>query len=173
MGRIHGENTDLTGDTQILVPGDRQKYHCPWHEKILDVYYEFSTYIVVGSLRAPTNFIRSDVRRHMMNLEASRVVSIISHNNKEYDIIINTIRTVSTQILRSIIVTNKTTTVIHNSNPLCTQLPDSIVFEYIILVPMVTLLMGNNFQCFLLVCPLNYLTIYSLNLFWSVFLMAW
>ena len=60
MGRIHRENTDLTGGT-VRVPGTRQKYHCPRYEKLLDGYEYFNTYVVVGSLRATTNFGHLDV----------------------------------------------------------------------------------------------------------------
>ena len=81
MGQIHGENTDLTG-TQVRATGTIQKCHRPRHEKILDGYDDFNTYVAVGSLRATTNSGRSDVRRHVMTLGASRVVSRLSQNNK-------------------------------------------------------------------------------------------
>ena len=61
MGLIHGENTYLTGGTHMRVTGTRQKCHHPIHEKILDGYEKFSTYVVVGSLRDTTNFGRLDV----------------------------------------------------------------------------------------------------------------
>ena len=106
MGRIHGENTDLSGDTKVCVPGTRHKCHHPGHEKILDGYDEFNTYIIVGSLRPTIHFGRLEVRRHVMTSEYSRVVSRISHNNKEYGSIIYPLCTISTQILRTIVVTN-------------------------------------------------------------------
>ena len=55
----------------MRVPGTRQKYHRPRHNNILDDYDDFNTYVVVGSLRAATNFGRLDVWRHVMTLEAS------------------------------------------------------------------------------------------------------
>ena len=61
MGRIHGENTDFIGVTQVRFPVTRQKYHCPRHKKILDGYDDFNTYVVVVSLRATNNFGHSDV----------------------------------------------------------------------------------------------------------------
>ena len=81
MGQIYGENSDLAGGTQVRVPDNRQKLHCLRREKILDVYENFNTYVVVGLLRDTTNFVRLDVRRHVMNLEASRLVSRLFHNN--------------------------------------------------------------------------------------------
>ena len=74
-------NTDLNGVMQAFIPVNIHKYHHPRHEKILDGYDYFNTYIVVGILRATINFRRSDVRRHVMALEAIRVVSRISCNN--------------------------------------------------------------------------------------------
>ena len=68
----------------MRVSGIRQKCHCPRHEKILDGYDDFNTYVVVGSLRATTNFGRSDVQCHVITLEASRVLSRLSQNNKEH-----------------------------------------------------------------------------------------
>ena len=120
LGQTHGENTDLTGGTQVPMQGTNQKYHRPRHEKILDGYDDFNTYVVIGSLRATKNFGRLDIQRHVMILEASRVVSRLSHNNKEYDSSINPLRTVSTQILQTCIVTNLTTTVRQNLNLLRT-----------------------------------------------------
>ena len=64
------------------MPGTRQKCHRPRHEKILDGYDDFNTYVVMGSLRATTIFLRLDLRRHVMTLEASILVSKLSHNNK-------------------------------------------------------------------------------------------
>ena len=81
MGRIHGENTDLTGSTQVRVPATRHKYHRPRHKIFLDGYDNFSNYLVVGSLRDTNNFGRLDVWRCMMILKAIRVVSRLSHNN--------------------------------------------------------------------------------------------
>ena len=77
MGRIHGENTDLSGDTKVCVPGTRHKCHRSRHEKILDGYEKFSTYIIVGSFRASINFGRSYVRCHVMTSGYSRVGSRI------------------------------------------------------------------------------------------------
>ena len=114
-------NTYLAGVTmQVCVPGTRQKYHSLRHKKKLDGYDDFNTYVVIGSLRATKNFGRLDIQRHVMILEASRVVSRLSHNNKEYDSSINPLRTVSTQILQTCIVTNLTTTVRQNLNILRT-----------------------------------------------------
>ena len=61
MGKNHGENTDLTGGMQVRVPKTRQKCHHPRHEKILDGYENFNTYVVLGSLMATNNFGRSEV----------------------------------------------------------------------------------------------------------------
>ena len=72
----------LTGGTQVRVPVTRQKYHRMRHKKILDGYDNFNTYVLVGSLRDTTKFGRSDRQRHVMTLEASRVVISISKNNK-------------------------------------------------------------------------------------------
>ena len=66
----------------MRVPGTRHECHPPRHDKILDSYEIFNTYAVVGSLRANTNFGRSDVQRHVITSEASRLVGIIHHNNK-------------------------------------------------------------------------------------------
>ena len=82
MGQIRRENTDLTGGTKVRVPGNIQKCHRPRHKKILDGYDDFNNYVVVVSLRATNNFGRLDVRRHVMTLEASRVVCRLSHNSK-------------------------------------------------------------------------------------------
>ena len=63
-------------------PVTRQKYHGSRHNKILDGYDDFNTYVVIVSLRDTNNFVHSDVQRHVMTLEASRVVSRIYHNNE-------------------------------------------------------------------------------------------
>ena len=82
VGLIHVENTDLAGGTKVRVSVTGQKYHRLRHKKILDGYDNFISYVVIGSLKATANFGRLDVRRCMMTSEASRVVSSISHNNK-------------------------------------------------------------------------------------------
>ena len=64
------------------MPGNIQKCHRPRHEKILDGYENFNTYVVVGSLRDTNDFGSLNVRRYVTTLEASRVVSRLSHNNK-------------------------------------------------------------------------------------------
>ena len=61
MGIIHGENTYLTGGTQLRVPGTRYKCHRPRHEKIFYGYDDFNTYVIVGSLRGTTNSGSLDV----------------------------------------------------------------------------------------------------------------
>ena len=66
----------------MRVPGNRHKCHRPRHEKILDGYDGFNTYVFVGSLRVNNNFGSSDVQCHVMTLEASRALSRLSHNNK-------------------------------------------------------------------------------------------
>ena len=66
LGRIHRENTSLTGGMQARVPVTRHKYRCLRYKKILYGYDDFNAYVVVGALRATTNFGRSDVRRHLM-----------------------------------------------------------------------------------------------------------
>ena len=71
----------MAGGTQVRVPVTREKYHHPRHKKILDGYDYFNTYAILVSLGATTNFGRLDVRRHVMTLKASRVVSRLSHNN--------------------------------------------------------------------------------------------
>ena len=82
MGRIHVENTDFTGgNTQVYVPVNRQKYHCPRHRKILDGYGKFNNYAVIGSSRDTNNSGRSDGCHHVMTSEASILVSRLSHNN--------------------------------------------------------------------------------------------
>ena len=62
-----------------------------------------------------------------MTLVASRVVIRLSQNNNERSSIINPICNISMRILQTIIVTNQTTTLKHNSNNLCTQMIRSIV----------------------------------------------
>ena len=47
--------------TQVRVPMTGQKYHCPRHKKMLYGYDYFSTYAIVVSLKATTNFGRSEV----------------------------------------------------------------------------------------------------------------
>ena len=79
-GRIHVENTDLTGGTQVRVSVTIQKYHHFRYKEILDGYNKFSTYVVVGSLRDTTYFGHLDVQ-YCMTLEASKSLSRISHNN--------------------------------------------------------------------------------------------
>ena len=118
MDQVHGENTNLTDDMQVRVPGIKHKFHHQMHEKILDGYDGFNTYVFLGSLRATTNFGPLDVQHYVMNLEYSRVVSRLYHNNKEYNSIINPIPNVSTRILQTIIVINRKTTVSQNSNTL-------------------------------------------------------
>ena len=81
MGKIHRENADLTGGTQVHVSVTRYTYHRPRHKKILDGYDYFNTYVVIVSLRATTHFGPLDVRRHVMTLEASRVLIRIYHNH--------------------------------------------------------------------------------------------
>ena len=81
MGQIHGENTYLTTCTQVRVPGTRKKYPCPKRKKILDDYDDLNTCVIVGSSRANNNFGHSGVQHHTMSFEASRAVSILSHNN--------------------------------------------------------------------------------------------
>ena len=81
--QIHGYNTDLTSDTQLRVPVTGQKYHRSRHRKILDVYDNISIYVVVGSLKANTDFVHLYVIRRMITLESGRVVSGIYHNNKK------------------------------------------------------------------------------------------
>ena len=56
------------GLTQVRVKGDRHKCHRLRHKKLLDIYDNFNTYIVVVSLRATPNFVRLCVHRHVMNL---------------------------------------------------------------------------------------------------------
>ena len=56
VGRIHGKNTYFTGGMQVRGPVAGQKYQCPRNNKILDGYENFSTYVIVGSLKAATNF---------------------------------------------------------------------------------------------------------------------
>ena len=94
-------NIDLTGGTQVCVPGTRQECHRARHEKILDGYENFNTYVFIGSLRDTTNCGRLNVQRHVITLEASRVVSRLSQNCKEYDSIINPLCTIYIQILRT------------------------------------------------------------------------
>ena len=77
------------------VPGTRYKRHLTRHEKILDEYEKFNTYVIVKSLGGNTTFGRSDVRGRVMTLEASILVSRLYHNNKEYGSIINPIFTLS------------------------------------------------------------------------------
>ena len=89
MGQIHGENTDLTGGTQVCVPVTRQKYHRPRHNQVLDGYDNFNTYVVVGSLRATTNIGRLDLQCHVMNLYASKLLSRIYHNNNNKTVLQN------------------------------------------------------------------------------------
>ena len=60
------------------LPGTRYKCHRPRHEKILDGYDDFNTHVIVVSLKATTNFVCSNVCRHVMTLETSTVVSRIS-----------------------------------------------------------------------------------------------
>ena len=73
IGSNPRKKMDLTG----------YKYHHPRHKKILDGYDYFSTYVIVVSLKATTNLVRLDVQRRMMTSEASRLVSRISHSNKD------------------------------------------------------------------------------------------
>ena len=61
-----------------------------------DGYENSNTYIVVGSLRVTTNFVISDVLRRSMTSGDSKVVIRISYNNKEYNVIINPLHTLST-----------------------------------------------------------------------------
>ena len=68
--------------TQVRVPMTGQKYHCPRHKKMLYGYDYFSTYAIVVSLKATTNFGRSEVWHHIMTLDTSRVGIGLSHNNK-------------------------------------------------------------------------------------------
>ena len=96
MGQIHGGNAYLTGGTQVHVPGTRHKCQHLRHEKILNGYENSNTCIVVGSLSVTTNFVISDVLRCAMTSGDSRVVIRISYNNKEYNVIINPLHTVST-----------------------------------------------------------------------------
>ena len=81
MGQIHGENTDFTGGKQVRMPVNREKFHHPRYKEIWDGYDDFRTYIVVGLLRSTTNFVHLGIWRRI-TLEVSRVVSRISHNNK-------------------------------------------------------------------------------------------
>ena len=111
----------------MRVPVTKQKFHHPRHDKILDGYDNFNTYVVLGSLRTTYNFRRLYVRCQLMTSEASRVVSNLSHNNKEYESIINPLRTICTHTLQTIIFANQTTTVSNNLNPLCNQLSKSII----------------------------------------------
>ena len=66
----------------MRVPGNRHKYHCPRNKKIFDGYDDFNTYFVRGLSRDTNNFGRSDIRHHVMTLEASIVVIRLSKNNK-------------------------------------------------------------------------------------------
>ena len=52
----------------MRVKGDRNKCHRLRHKKVLNVYENFNTYIVVVSLRASPNFVSLCVHRHVMNL---------------------------------------------------------------------------------------------------------
>ena len=67
---------------KCVCQGTRQKCHHPRQYKIFNGYDYFNTYVSVGSLRDTTDYGRSGVQRHVITSEASRVVSIISHNNK-------------------------------------------------------------------------------------------
>ena len=80
-GLIYGENMDFTGGTQVRVSVTMQKYQHFRYKEILDGYNDFSTEVVVESLRATDYFVHLDVQ-HCMTLEASKLLSRISHNNK-------------------------------------------------------------------------------------------
>ena len=69
--------------TQVHVPETRQKCHCQRQNKILYYYDEFSTYVVIGSLRSATNFKYPYVQRRVITCEASRVLSRIYFNNNK------------------------------------------------------------------------------------------
>ena len=72
---------------QVCVPGTRKKYHRLRHKQILDGYGNFNTYVIIGSSRATNNFGHSYVQRHVLTLEASRVVSRLSQNNKNTEVL--------------------------------------------------------------------------------------
>ena len=106
MGLIHGENKYFSGGTQVRVTRTRQKRHSTKYEKTLNGYDDFNNYVIVGSFKATTSFRYLDVRSHVMTLEARRVVNMISQNNKEYNIIINPLCTISMRTQRTIIAMN-------------------------------------------------------------------
>ena len=66
----------------MRLTGVRQKYHRLKHEKILDGYDDFNTYVVPRSLRETIDFGHSDVQHHLMTSEVRRVVRGVSWNNK-------------------------------------------------------------------------------------------
>ena len=66
----------------MRLAGVRQKYHRLKHEKILDGYDDFNTYVVSRSLRETIDFGHLDVQRHLMTSEVRRVVRGVSCNNK-------------------------------------------------------------------------------------------
>ena len=79
----------INRETRIFVLATRHKYHRTKHKKLLDDYDDFNNYVIVGSLRATTNFGGLDVPPHVMTLEASRVVSRLSHNNNNTAVLSN------------------------------------------------------------------------------------
>ena len=64
------------------LPGARQKYQCMRKKKRLNGYDDFNTYVVVRSLRDTIDVEHSDVQRHLMTSEVSRVVRGIYCYNK-------------------------------------------------------------------------------------------
>ena len=65
----------------MRVIDNRQKCHSMRHEKILNGYDDFNTYVMVLSLRCANNFRHLDIQHHVVTLEASIVVSRIYHND--------------------------------------------------------------------------------------------
>ena len=73
----------------MRVIDNRQKCHSMRHEKILNVYDDFNTYVMVLSLRCANNFRHLDIQHHVVTLEAIIVVSRLSHNNNTTTVLSN------------------------------------------------------------------------------------
>ena len=78
---IYKSRTLLVVVTQVRVKGAINKCHPLRHEKVLDIYDNFNTYIVVVSLRVTTNFVHLCVCSYVMTSVDSIKVSMLSQNN--------------------------------------------------------------------------------------------
>ena len=112
---------------QVRVPGTIQQCQNPRQKKILNVYDNFNTSVVIGSLRDINNFSHPGVRCHVMTLEARGVVSRLSHNNKYITVLSTLFVMYLCKYYEQLLIQIEQPAIIQTSNPFCAQQSESII----------------------------------------------